>query len=674
MYATSMALCNHYFIVLLSFLLSSSVSLSLSDAEASSIARRQLIHLHENGHLPDDYESKVKVNFTFSNHRLRRAYIALRAWKRAVYSDPSKLTRNWKGPEVCKYNGVFCSPALDDPKVTVVSGVDLNHADIAGFLPAELGLMTDLALLHLNSNRFCGIIPKSFSKLTLLHELDVSNNRFVGKFPEVVIQMQSLRYLDLRYNNFEGKLSEELFHKEMDGIFLNNNRFSSTIPESIGNSSASVVVFANNNFKGCIPSSVGRMANLREIVLLNNDLMGCMPPEIGKLQNVTVFSGAGNKFSGILPEGFSGLEKVVELDVSGNVLTGIVPEGICRLRNLKNFTFAYNYFNGEEKGCDPSLRKEVVLEDKSNCLPGRPNQKAQKDCHKNQLNYDLKPGNSSGCLFTEKLYSGWDPEKATLGTAVTVAIGKWSSRPTELLKGRFRETGEKRRAQMSSDSGERRPGRMTTGTAQKSTEPENLPCPRCDSTNTKFCYYNNYNLSQPRHFCKSCRRYWTRGGTLRNVPVGGGTRKQPSNKRPRTTTLAAASSPPDMPRDPFHAAGSGCEVNLNEAVPDPATASFTSLLGSPVGGDGAGFMSLGGFGLGLGEAGMHGFGFGLGMVDWPPETVGAAPSGNVNAGGPTVGGPGSCNTWQMGGGLVDGDGGDYFGWPDLAISAPGRRS
>ncbi|KAM0832277.1 hypothetical protein ACQ4PT_065002 [Festuca glaucescens] len=51
------------------------------------------------------------------------------------------------------------------------------------------------------------------------------------------------------------------------------------------------------------------------------------------------------------------------------------------------------------------------------------------------------------------------------------------------------------------------------------------PCPRCNSIDTKFCYYNNYNLAQPRHFCKGCRRYWTRGGALRNVPVGGGTRK-----------------------------------------------------------------------------------------------------------------------------------------------------
>ncbi|XP_038893883.1 dof zinc finger protein DOF5.3-like [Benincasa hispida] len=66
-----------------------------------------------------------------------------------------------------------------------------------------------------------------------------------------------------------------------------------------------------------------------------------------------------------------------------------------------------------------------------------------------------------------------------------------------------------------------------------------LKCPRCDSTNTKFCYYNNYSLSQPRYFCKSCRRYWTQGGTLRNVPVGGGCRK---NKRSSSTNSSSSSS------------------------------------------------------------------------------------------------------------------------------------
>lgn len=67
-----------------------------------------------------------------------------------------------------------------------------------------------------------------------------------------------------------------------------------------------------------------------------------------------------------------------------------------------------------------------------------------------------------------------------------------------------------------------------------------LKCPRCESTNTKFCYFNNYNLSQPRHFCKTCRRYWTRGGALRNVPVGGGCRRNKRTKsRNRSKSPAA---------------------------------------------------------------------------------------------------------------------------------------
>ncbi|KAK8504915.1 hypothetical protein V6N12_033164 [Hibiscus sabdariffa] len=69
-----------------------------------------------------------------------------------------------------------------------------------------------------------------------------------------------------------------------------------------------------------------------------------------------------------------------------------------------------------------------------------------------------------------------------------------------------------------------------------------LKCPRCESTNTKFCYFNNYSLSQPRHFCKTCRRYWTRGGALRNVPVGGGCRRNKKNKSSSSSSSKATAS------------------------------------------------------------------------------------------------------------------------------------
>ncbi|KAF0897861.1 hypothetical protein E2562_001587 [Oryza meyeriana var. granulata] len=115
------------------------------------------------------------------------------------------------GPEVCNYTDVFCASLPWDRRVVTVAGVDLNHADIAGYLPPELGLLADLALLHLNSIRFCGVLPATLRRLRLLHELDLSNNRFVCLFPDVVLRLPALRILDLRFNDFEDGVLSQLF-------------------------------------------------------------------------------------------------------------------------------------------------------------------------------------------------------------------------------------------------------------------------------------------------------------------------------------------------------------------------------------------------------------------------------------------------------------------------------
>jgi len=91
------------------------------------------------------------------------------------------------GVDVCNYEGIFCAKALDDPNLHVLGGIDLNHANITGHLPQELGFLTDLALFHINTNRFYGSVPTGFVNLGLLFELDLSNNRFTGLFPTTII-------------------------------------------------------------------------------------------------------------------------------------------------------------------------------------------------------------------------------------------------------------------------------------------------------------------------------------------------------------------------------------------------------------------------------------------------------------------------------------------------------
>ncbi|KAG4211328.1 hypothetical protein ERO13_A02G097100v2 [Gossypium hirsutum] len=106
-----------------------------------------------------------------------------------------------------------------------------------------------------------------------------------------------------------------------------------------------------------------------------------------------------------------------------------------------------------------------------------------------------------------------------------------------------------------------------------------LNCPRCNSTNTKFCYYNNYSLTQPRYFCKTCRRYWTEGGSLRNIPVGGGSRK---NKRPSSSSsslsLSSSSKNPKIHQPQDLNVAFKTTTQGYTSVPDPNTVYTSGLI------------------------------------------------------------------------------------------------
>ncbi|KAL2937657.1 Dof zinc finger protein DOF1.7 [Bienertia sinuspersici] len=184
-------------------------------------------------------------------------------------------------------------------------------------------------------------------------------------------------------------------------------------------------------------------------------------------------------------------------------------------------------------------------------------------------------------------------------------------------------------------------------------EQEQLKCPRCESTNTKFCYYNNYNLSQPRHFCKNCRRYWTKGGALRNIPVGGGSRK--NTKRTSSKRSSSAHTPTSGPTpapSPGPEAKPASLIGSGLGLPSPGgggggggAGSFTSLLG---------LASEGQFGNlifeGLGQNGLR-----LGQESGPGQKEGLMMMGGGN------------HQMQSCWGSANN------GWPDLAIYTPGSK-
>ncbi|CAI9110078.1 OLC1v1010042C1 [Oldenlandia corymbosa var. corymbosa] len=249
---------------------------------------------------------------------------------------------------------------------------------------------------------------------------------------------------------------------------------------------------------------------------------------------------------------------------------------------------------------------------------------------------------------------------------------------------------------MPSESCERKPTKQSQLGAPPP-ETEQLRCPRCESSNTKFCYYNNYNFSQPRHFCKACRRYWTQGGALRDIPVGGGTRKNAKRSRtlcsPGVLTVAATASatttssssspayeyrhtpPPTAtssllsPLSADHRGGSIPLLTAADAKIGTSCGSFTSLLNT----HGPGIFGLGGFGLGLGTGVVEDVGFGLGRSVWPFPGIAVADGGATGG----VGGPGHHglgNGWQFqsGGEAAGNFGGDCFTLSDIALARTGH--
>ncbi|CAN6441348.1 unnamed protein product [Victoria cruziana] len=309
------------------------------------------------------------------------AYLALQSWRSAITSDPFGVTATWVGSDICNYKGVFCSSSIPMAPGEVVFSIDLNHAQLGGTLVRELSYLTDLSILHLNSNNFSGSIPDTFTDLISLTELDLSNNQFSGPFPSVVLRLPRLIFLDLRYNRFFGPIPYELFAMGLDAIFLNNNEFDSQIPMNMGSSSASVINLANNNFSGTLPTDFGYIGSrLREILFLNNELTGCIPEGVGLFTEMVVLDLSYNSLRGELPNSLACLSGMEVLNVAHNEFFGVLPDVLCSIKSLINFTASYNFFSAVSQECFRLVSRNVGFDVTGNCISGRMMQRPQPQC------------------------------------------------------------------------------------------------------------------------------------------------------------------------------------------------------------------------------------------------------------------------------------------------------
>lgn len=74
--------------------------------------------------------------------------------------------------------------------------------------------------------------------------------------------------------------------------------------------------------------------------------------------------------------------------------------------------------------------------------------------------------------------------------------GKWG--------GNWEEEEDEEEGEEEGSDGREKGGRGSSQRVKLPRPEGGVSCPRCGSDDTKFCYYNNYNIKQPRYFCKVC--------------------------------------------------------------------------------------------------------------------------------------------------------------------------
>lgn len=165
----------------------------------------------------------------------------------------NNVSNRWKGITV--HNGRVISLQLPDnnltgylpPEIgnlTQLIDLDLQLNSIGGTIPPEVGNLSQLEMLRLSQNQFTGTIPPEIGNLTELESyLWLFDNQLTGTIPTELSNLTKLQNLSLHKNNLHGEVPDELTAlTNLNYLFLQENQFTA-LPDF------SHIDFNNGKFK-----------------------------------------------------------------------------------------------------------------------------------------------------------------------------------------------------------------------------------------------------------------------------------------------------------------------------------------------------------------------------------------------------------------------------------------
>ncbi|XP_021907543.1 receptor kinase-like protein Xa21 [Carica papaya] len=220
---------------------------------------------------------------------------------------------------------------------------------IRGGLPKEIGNLSNLIDLGLDSNELTGVLPATIGRLQNLQALYVPQNKLQGYISPELCQLQSLYALILNDNGFHGSLPECLYNlSSLRNLDLSSNQLTSAVPSTLWRLTGMLQInLSLNSLTGNLPMDIESLEALTKLDLSRNQFFGNLPESIGGLKDLLYLSLAKNGLQGHIPESFGNLISLEFLDLSYNNLSGVIPKSLEKLSHLKQLNVSFNRLEGE---------------------------------------------------------------------------------------------------------------------------------------------------------------------------------------------------------------------------------------------------------------------------------------------------------------------------------------
>jgi hypothetical protein len=306
---------------------------------------------------------------------------ALLAFKAGV-TDPGDKLRSWQGQDCCNWNGVACSN-----KTLHVIKLDVGQYGLKGEgeINSSLAALTRLAYLDLSDNNFDGLaIPEFVGSFKKLRYLDLSHANFGGKVPPQLGNLSTLEHLDL--NSFSSSSTiwldsflwvsglMSLTYLDLGWVSL---AASSDWLQALSKLSFLEVLHLNDAFLPATDFDSVSHVNFTALTVLDlksNEMNSSMLNWIWRLHSLSYLDLSSCQLSGSVPSKIGNLTSLKYLLLRDNHLTGEIPQAMHRLCRLNHIDLSMNNLVGDitvvEKNIFHCMKQLRTLDVHSNNLTG----------------------------------------------------------------------------------------------------------------------------------------------------------------------------------------------------------------------------------------------------------------------------------------------------------------